>query len=96
MLILVCYDISTVTKRGKKRLRAVARACENYGVRVQYSIFECILNDAQWALLREELLETMDPTTDSLRFYKLDKTSKEAIEHYGNRMPIDLDAPLIL
>tara|TARA_R110002073_G_C9493103_1_gene580984 strand:- start:2221 stop:2511 length:291 start_codon:yes stop_codon:yes gene_type:complete len=96
MLMLICYDIATVTKKGKKRLRTIARACEDYGVRVQYSIFECVLSDAEWVLLRDRLLDAFDETTDSLRFYRLDQKAKRSVEHHGNRMPIDLEAPLII
>jgi CRISPR-associated protein Cas2 len=96
VLVLICYDISTVTKDGKKRLRTVARACEDYGVRVQFSIFECMLNDAEWVNLRSRLLDAFDESTDSLRFYRLDQKARRSVEHHGNRMPIDLDAPLII
>jgi len=96
VLVLICYDISTVTKKGRKRLREIARACEDYGVRVQFSIFECILSEAEWTLLRARLLQTFDDTTDSLRFYRLDQKARRSIEHHGNRSPIDVDAPLII
>ena len=96
MLVLVCYDVSTETQAGRRRLRRVARACQDHGVRVQYSVFECTVDPAQWTALRARLLNLIEPESDSLRFYLLGSSVKHRIEHIGARTPTDLDEPLIL
>lgn len=55
MLVLVTYDVSTVEKAGVRRLRRVARACEDYGTRVQKSVFECQVGKTEWVNLRHRL-----------------------------------------
>jgi CRISPR-associated protein Cas2 len=94
MLVLVCYDVSTIESAGRKRLRKVARACEDYGQRVQNSVFECRIGKTQWVLLRERLLQEMKTEEDSIRFYFLD--SDTGFEHHGTKKPINLEEPLIL
>ncbi|HEY5742599.1 MAG TPA: CRISPR-associated endonuclease Cas2 [Terrimicrobiaceae bacterium] len=96
MLILVTYDVSTVEKPGRRRLRRVAQACEDYGVRVQKSVFECQLGQKEWVLLRKRLLDEIKIEEDSLRFYFLDDKSAQRIEHHGIEKPLDLTEPLIL
>lgn len=96
MLILITYDVSTVEKAGLKRLRRVARACEDYGVRVQKSVFECQVGQTEWVQLRARLLEEIKADQDSLRFYHLDETAKKKIEHHGVDKPLDFTEPLIL
>lgn len=96
MMVLVCYDVATGTPAGRRRLRKVARACQDHGVRVQLSVFECTLDPAQWTALKGRLLELMDPQADSLRFYLLGSSAKHKVEHVGIRPPTDLDEPLIL
>ncbi len=96
MFILIAYDVSTSDKAGQKRLRRVARTCEDYGVRVQKSIFECQVGKTEWAMLRGRLLKEMDPRQDSLRFYHLDEDTRDRTEHHGLKEPVDLNAPLIL
>jgi CRISPR-associated protein Cas2 len=96
VLILITYDVSTVEKPGLRRLRRVARACEDYGVRVQKSVFECQVGQTEWVQLRDRLLREIKKEQDSLRFYFLDETAKGKIEHHGNQKPIDLTEPLIL
>jgi CRISPR-associated protein Cas2 len=96
MLILVTYDVSTVEKAGQRRLRRVAQACEDYGVRVQKSVFECQVGQKEWVMLRQRLLDEIQDDEDSLRFYFLDETAKTKIEHHGVAKPIDLTEPLIL
>ncbi len=96
MFILVTYDVSTVDKAGQRRLRRVARACEDYGIRVQKSVFECQVGKTEWAVLRSRLLKEMDPRQDSLRIYHLDEGTKDNTEHHGLKEPPDLNAPLIL
>lgn len=96
MLILVTYDVSTVEKAGQRRLRRVARACQDYGVRAQKSVFECQVGQKEWVLLRDRLLREIKGDEDSLRFYFLDEKAVQRIEHHGVRKPIDLIEPLIL
>jgi CRISPR-associated protein Cas2 len=96
MLILVTYDVSTVEKAGCRRLRRVAQACEDYGIRVQKSVFECHVGQKEWQALRHRLLKEVKEDEDSLRFYFLDETAKNRIEHHGTAKPIELTAPLIL
>jgi CRISPR-associated protein Cas2 len=94
MLILICYDVATVDKAGQKRLRRVARACQDYGQRVQNSVFECRVNKSLWIVLRERLLREMKCDEDSIRFYFLD--SDVYIEHHGIKKPVNFEDPLIL
>jgi CRISPR-associated protein Cas2 len=96
MLILVTYDVSTVEKAGLRRLRRVARACEDYGTRVQKSVFECQVGQTEWVQLKDRLLREIKTDEDSLRFYYLDETAKQKIEHHGVEKPVDLTEPLIL
>jgi CRISPR-associated protein Cas2 len=96
MLILVTYDVSTVEKAGQRRLRRVAQACEDYGVRVQKSVFECQVGQKEWVLLRNRLLKEIEEKEDSLRFYFLDEKAVQRIEHHGIDKPLNLSEPLIL
>lgn len=96
MFILIAYDVSTTDKSGQKRLRRVARACEDYGVRVQKSLFECHVRKTEWALLRNRLLKEIDPGQDSLRLYHLDEDIRNKAEHHGIKEPADLTGPLVL
>jgi len=96
MFVLVTYDVSTTEAAGRRRLRRVARACCDYGVRAQKSVFECRVGQTEWALLRGRLLTEYEPDEDSLRFYFLDATATEKTEHHGIPKPLDLTEPLIL
>jgi len=96
MLILVTYDVSTIEPAGKRRLRRVARACSDYGTRVQKSVFECQVGQREWVALRDRLLTEVDTAADSLRFYFLDESAVQRTEHHGVAEPIDLAEPLIL
>ena len=96
MLVLVTYDVATDTTEGRRRLRAVARACEDWGQRVQYSVFECDLDPAQWTALRARLIGIIDPARDSLRFYMLGREWRRRVEHVGAKPSLDMDGPLIL
>ena len=96
MLILVAYDVSTVEAAGRRRLRRVAQACEDYGTRVQKSVFECQVGQTEWVRLRDRLLTEYNADEDSLRFYFLDEKAVERTEHHGVAKPIDLTEPLIL
>lgn len=96
MLVLVSYDVCTIDLAGKRRLRHVAKVCENYGIRVQNSVFECNVDQAQWTALRAKLMELYEQELDSLRFYFLGNNYKQHIEHQGAKPSVDVEAPLIL
>lgn len=96
MLMLVTYDVNTEDSAGKRRLRRVARACLDWGQRVQYSVFECEVAPAHWTELRARLIGEIDPSCDSLRFYRLGKRGRERVEHIGAKDTLDLEGPLIL
>ena len=96
MLVLVTYDVSIVTDDGQRRLRRVAKACKDYGQRVQFSVFECEVDPAQWAILRQRLIDEIDPKVDSLRFYFLGANWRRRIEQIGAKQSYDPDGPLIV
>ncbi len=96
MLVLVSYDVSTQDAAGKRRLRRIARHCENWGQRVQFSVFECVVDPTQWVVLRNNLLECMDEEKDSLRFYFLGANWKNRVEHVGAKPSYDPQGTLIL
>ena len=83
MFILITYDINTTTSDGRKRLRTVAKICQNYGQRVQNSVFECKVDEGQFRLIKHKLSETIDHEKDSLRFYRLGKNYEKTIEQMG-------------
>ncbi|HNQ42658.1 MAG TPA: CRISPR-associated endonuclease Cas2, partial [Saprospiraceae bacterium] len=89
MLVLVSYDVAMNDERGPKRLRRVAKTCQNYGQRVQYSVFECIVDPAQWTALREQLIKEINQEEDSLRFYFLGSNWRRRVEHVGAKKTID-------
>lgn len=96
MLVLVAYDVNTETKQGRKRLRHVAKVCEDHGQRVQFSLFECLVEPAQWSELRKRLLDVIDLDHDSLRFYLLGKHWRRRVEHVGAKPSYDPQGPLIV
>ncbi|MEC9435130.1 MAG: CRISPR-associated endonuclease Cas2 [Pseudomonadota bacterium] len=96
MMVLVTYDVSTTEEGGRKRLRRVARACEDYGQRVQFSVFEIELEPARWAKLKARLEGIINPEADSLRFYHLGANWTRKVEHIGAKPSLDLNGPLIL
>lgn len=96
MLVLVTYDVNTETPEGRRRLRRVAKACVNCGQRVQFSVFECLLDPAQWAALRARLIDEIDEELDSLRFYFLGSNWKQRVEHVGAKPAYDPEGPLII
>ena len=96
MLVLITYDVNTETVSGKKRLRKVAKQCENYGRRVQNSEFECILDQAQSVVLKQSLIDIIDENVDSLRFYYLGNKYQTKVEHVVVERGIAVDQPLIL
>lgn len=94
-MVLVTYDVNTETDEGKKRLRRVAKVCVNSGQRVQNSVFECLVDPAQFTMLRHSLLRIIDEEKDSLRFYFLGKNWKRRIEHYGAKEGYDPEGLLV-
>lgn len=96
MLVLITYDVSTVSSGGQRRLRRVSKVCQNYGQRVQNSVFECVVDATQFATLKIELSNIIDKEQDSLRFYQLGNNYKNKVEHIGIKESIDLEGPLII
>lgn len=96
MLVLVTYDVSTTTSNGRRRLSRVAKACLDFGQRVQNSVFECEVDPAQFAQLKHRLLEVADLKEDSIRFYFLGKRGHRKIEHHGTKPSVDFNDPLIV
>jgi len=96
MMVLVAYDVETETKAGQRRLRRVAKACQDFGQRVQLSVFECNVDPAQWVSLRSRLMQEIDPAKDSLRFYFLGANWRRRVEHVGAKHPYDHEGPIIV
>lgn len=96
MMVLITYDVCTESKGGQKRLRKVAKVCQNYGQRVQNSVFECIVDPARLLLIESQLIEIIDEKKDSLRFYYFGKDWKNKIKHIGAKATINLEGELIL
>jgi CRISPR-associated protein Cas2 len=96
MMVLVSYDVCTIDTAGKTRLRRVAKACLDYGQRVQNSVFECAVDPAQWTALKQRLVDLVEPETDSLRFYYLGSHWQNKVEHVGAKTAVDFDAPLLI
>jgi CRISPR-associated protein Cas2 len=96
MDILVTYDVNTETKEGRRRLRKVATMCKNYGQRVQYSVFECRVSEAQCEQFKAQLVKIIDKQTDSIRFYRLPAPRDKYVESFGVDQYTDFDKPLIL
>ncbi len=96
MLVLVSYDVSTRTEAGKRRLRRVARLCQDRGQRVQHAVFEGPVDAAQWVAFRAALVPAADAEEDSLRFYFLGNNWKGRVEHQGAKPAYDPEGPLIL
>lgn len=95
-MVLITYDVNTTTEGGKKRLRRVAKQCVNYGQRVQNSVFECLLEPAQFATLKNILEETIDKEKDSLRYYFLGSNWKRRVEHAGTKRAFDPEGTMIV
>lgn len=93
--MLIAYDVNTETVTGRRRLRRVARACLDFGQRVQNSVFECEVEPGQWAALRSRLVTEINPATDSLRFYRLGADGQRRVEHIGAKPTLDLEGPLL-
>lgn len=95
MLVLVTYDVNTESKEGRKRLRDIAKQCQNYGQRVQNSVFECQVDSAQLLLLETKLLKIANLEKDSLRFYVLGAKFKGKVKHFGIKPSLDVTDPLV-
>lgn len=95
MMILVTYDVSTLDSKGSKRLRNVAKVCQNYGIRVQNSVFECIVDQTEYTQMKIKLLNIVDEQKDSLRIYRLGKHYESKVEHFGAKKTIDVEETLI-
>lgn len=89
MLMLVSYDVNTVNAAGRRRLRRIAKVCEDWGIRVQNSVFECTVDWSQWLGLKAQLEAICEPTVDSLRYYNLGNNYKEKVVHYGAKPTVD-------
>jgi len=96
MMVLVSYDVRTSEDGGAKRLRRVAKVCRNFGQRVQFSVFECIVDPAQWTKIRQQLIDEIDVDADSLRFYFLGAQWQNRVEHVGAKKSVDQEGPLII
>jgi CRISPR-associated protein Cas2 len=95
-MVLVSYDVAVSSAGGSKRLRKVAKECQNYGQRVQFSVFECVVDPAQWTKLKNKLERTIDHEQDSLRYYYLGANYRRRVEHVGAKPTTDLDGPMIV
>ena len=95
-MVLVSYDVSTLDKKGRKRLRRIAKACVDYGQRVQNSVFECNVDAATWELLKARLLTEMNEDEDSLRFYYLGNKWRNKVEHFGTKETMDIEGLLMI
>lgn len=93
--MLVTYDVATTTAAGRRRLAQVAKACLDFGQRVQNSVFECQVDPTQWSRLKLRLLDIVEPSEDSLRFYFLGRNWQRRVEHHGIKAAVDLTGPLI-
>ena len=96
MMVLVSYDVRTSEPGGARRLRRVAKVCRNFGQRVQFSVFECLVDPAQWVRLRQQLIDEIDEEADSLRFYFLGANWRGRAEHVGAKASLDQEGPLIV
>ena len=96
MLVLITYDVNTEDAAGKKRLRRIAKQCVNYGQRVQNSVFECVVDAAQCRQLQHTLIEIMDESKDSLRFYYLRNRYENKVEHFGTKETYEAEGVLMI
>lgn len=96
MLVLVTYDVSVTSPEGRRRLRTIAKICLDYGMRVQNSVFECEVDSAQYAVLKDELMNAYDSQEDSLRFYVLGKKGRQRVEHFGSKPIQDVNTDSLI
>jgi CRISPR-associated protein Cas2 len=96
MLVVICYDVSTLELEGQRRLRRVAKVCKDYGQRAQLSVFECDVDPAQWTVLRQKLIDEVNLDEDSLKFYFLGANWRRRVEQLGAKKSYDPDEPMII
>lgn len=96
MLVLITYDVCTEDAAGRKRLRQIAKECQNYGQRVQNSVFECVVDAAQCRQLQHKIVKLMDADRDSLRFYYLGNHYQTKVEHFGTKAGYEAEGVLII
>jgi CRISPR-associated protein Cas2 len=96
MLVVICYDVSTLEPEGQRRLRRVAKVCKDYGQRAQLSVFECDVDPAQWTVLRQKLIDEVNLDEDSLKFYFLGANWRRRVEQLGAKKSYDPDDPMIV
>ena len=96
MMVLITYDVDTISESGKKRLRNVAKSCRDYGQRVQNSVFECVLSEVQFLLLKAKLESIIDLELDSIRFYFLGNNWKKRVIYLGRKTSFDISGELII
>lgn len=96
MLLIVCYDVNTETRAGRRRLRRVAKLCESMGQRVQKSVFECQVDRMQFEMLEAQLVAEIDAKEDNLRFYRIAELRGYEVREHGCFRATDFDAPLVL
>lgn len=96
MLVLITYDVNTTTSAGRRRLRMVAKKCVAHGTRVQNSVFECVLDNSQYKLLKHELEQLIDTSCDSLRLYMLGNNYQNKVAHIGAKETFEIEGDLIL
>lgn len=96
MFVLITYDVSTLTAEGRTRLRKISKQCQNYGQRVQNSVFECVIQPADWVVVKDKLIRIIDKEKDSLRFYYMGKNYKQNVEHVGVKEALDFEGVIIL
>ncbi len=95
-MVLITYDVNTETKVGKRRLQQVAKHCQNFGQRVQNSVFECVMDTAKLKELQYKIAKTIDPEKDSVRYYYLGDEWRKRVEHIGAKPALDLEGALIV
>lgn len=96
MLILVTYDVEVNSNDGSKRLRKVSKICENYGIRVQNSVFECVVDNLQFEMLKSDINKIIDKTRDSVRYYNLGNSGRKKVIHVGTKISIDVEDVIII
>lgn len=96
MKVLVTYDVRTIDAEGKRRLRKVSKTCQDYGVRVQNSVFECVVNSTEFVELKYKLIKIINEKEDSLRFYRLGENYRSKVEHVGAKPAIEVEDSLII
>lgn len=96
MWVLVTYDVMTETAEGQRRLRRVAQACKDFGQRVQKSVFECTVSEANYERLKRRLLKIIHEKEDSLRIYRLSEPRERVVEEFGVGHVVDFKGPLVV